>query len=276
MRDLQKKTVLVSGAANGIGAAVTRALLAKGAFVIGVDIEPFNGSELQRNEVYTYPPKPFWFFQGDVANPFDIEAVAGRRLDGLVNNAGLLGGDASHGGRTLESWNKMMRAHAQTAFVVTELAYPLMKNGGSIVNIGSIELLMAAPEVVLYTAAKGAVWGMTVAYATTLAPMGIRVNMVSPGNVNTERNKAQYQKAEARELMEHFEARTPLKRSVEPKEVADTVLFLLSEKSSAITGQEIVVDCGYVRPLGPLVDQRGHRENIYVATARQERRFALR
>lgn len=248
------KTFVVSGAAHGIGTAVTRTLLEEKANVIGVDIEPLKGSELERvvQSVQLRQPKVgLRFFQHDAA---DMEAM-GRalkgvgRIDGLVNNAGLLGGDASHGGRSLQSWNKIMRAHAQTTFVLTELAYPLMKNGGSIVNMGSIELIMSAPEVVLYTAAKGAVWGMTVAYATTLAPRSIRVNMVSPGNVNTERNKAQYAKPEARELMERFEARTPLKRNVEPEEVANTVLFLLSDRSSAITGQEIVVDCGYTRAL---------------------------
>lgn len=107
---------------------------------------------------------------------------------------------------------------------------------------------MAAPNVVLYTATKGALLGMTVAYATTLAP-NIRVNMISPGNVNTERNKAQYQDPDSQKIIRHFEARTPLRRSVEPEEIADTALFLLSQRSSAITGQDIVVDCGYTRAL---------------------------
>ncbi len=264
--EFEGKIVMVSGGANGIGAALVIRLLDQGASVIAVDTEPFNGSELEKQVTHDN----LRFFQNDAADWQAMEKIFWDELSrknlflhGLVNNAGLLGGDASHGGRNLDAWHKMMRAHAQTTFVPTEACHPLMRKGGSIVNMGSIELLMAAPEVVLYTAAKGAVWGMTVAYATTLAPMGIRVNMVSPGNVNTERNKAQYREGEAKELMRRFEGRTPLGRSVEPEEVADTVLFLLSKASSGITGQDIVVDCGYIRALWDPSWTKGDLREIY-------------
>lgn len=170
-----------------------------------------------------------------------------RDLYGLVNDAGILGSDSSHGGRTLPALDTMMHAHAQAAFVATELSYPKMRQGGAIVNLGSIELEMAAPDIVLYTAAKGALAGMTVSYATALASRQIRVNMVSPGNVNTQRNRSQY--AAARHIIASFEARTPLGRSVEPQEVADAVVYLLSPRSGMITGQNLVVDGGYTRAL---------------------------
>src|SRR3990167_4063905 len=187
--EMEGKQVIVSGAANGIGASIVRGLLDVGASPIGIDLEQFVGSELERI-IYGLGKlgTEFEFFTGDAADQVAMGKVfeTFTKLDGLVNNAGLLGGDNTHGGRSLESLEKMMKAHVQTAFVLTELAYPRMGNGGSIVNMGSIELAMAAPDVVMYTAAKGALFGMTIAYAVTLAEAGIRANMVSQGNVNTE------------------------------------------------------------------------------------------
>ena len=248
---LHHKKVIVTGAANGIGAAVFNALLREGAVPIGIDLEPFHDSELEKI-IFPYNLEEFegayFFHQSDATNYSEMEKVLSPYNDlyGLVNNIGLLGNDSAHGGRSVESWNKVMNANATSAFILTELSYPKMQAGSSIVNIGSIELDMAAPDVVLYTASKGALLGLTVSYSTTLAP-NIRVNMVSPGNVNTERNKAQY--TEARSVIDSFEGRTPLKRSVEPQEVADLVMFLLSEKSGAITGQNYRIDGGYTRAL---------------------------
>ena len=251
---LRGARVVVSGAANGIGAAIYLKLMEIGAFPIGIDIEPFRGSELERKR-----PKHlitsgthFRFYRGDASNQKKMRHILGGnfgRVDGLVNNAGLLGNDFANGGRSIRAFRKMMRAHTETALTLIEFVAPLMKNGGSIVNIGSIETTMAAPNVVLYASAKGALHGMTVAYATTLASKNIRVNMVSPGDVNTERNAAQFKDKQAQRVINAFKRRTPLGRSVEPEEVADTVLFLLSDKAGAITGQELVVDCGYTRAL---------------------------
>ena len=252
--ELDGKQIIVSGAAHGIGTAVMTELINAGAMPIGIDIEPFDKSELERKIAeYSSAWKAgheFEFFQGNASKRQVMGQVLAsfQQLHGLVNNAGLLGGDKGHGGRNSQSFDKMMAAHAKTALVLTELTYPKMDAGSSIVNVGSIEMIMAAPDVVLYTAAKGALLGMTVAYATTLAP-NIRVNMVSPGNVNTERNLAQYQEKATRQILQRFEERTPLKRSVEPIEVAHSILYLLSPLSSAITGQELIVDAGYTRAL---------------------------
>lgn len=246
--ELEGKRVIVSGAANGIGSAIFTGLVQEQALPIGIDLQSFPNSELEvRLSRIGASTKEFHFHSGDASDKEAMAKVFGLfdKVDGLVNNAGLLGGDNSHGGRSLASLNLLRRAHVDTAFVLTELAHPKMEQGGSIVNIGSIELAMTAPNAVLYTAAKGELLGMTIAYAVTLGELGIRVNMVSPGNVNTERNKAQY--TEVMDLIKGFEGKTPLGRSVEPEEVADSVLFLLSKRSSAITGHDLVVDAGYTR-----------------------------
>ncbi len=251
---MKGKRIIVSGAASGIGSSIFVQLLRVGAYPIGIDIQPIGFSELEdtlREHDLSDRSNQYAFSQCDAADKVETAKIIKNlgSFDGLVNNAGLLGNDVAHGGRSVESFHKMMHAHTQTALVLTELCYPLMKHGSAIVNIGSIETIMAAPDVVLYAAAKGALHAMTIAYATTLAPKGIRVNMVTPGNVNTERNKAQYTDDKSKLILQRFEKRTPLGRSAEPKEIANAVLFLLSEKSSAITGQELVADCGYTRAL---------------------------
>lgn len=244
---MKDKRIVVSGAANGIGAAIFCQLLRQGAFPIGIDIEPFEGSELKKKIGSSWVN--FNFFENDASNMTTMKEIFRdiKNLDGLVNNAAILSGDDLYGGRSIKSWNKVMKANAQTAFVLTELCYPLMKNDGSIVNIGSIINSMTRPNAVLYTGSKSLLWGLTLGYSVELAEKNIRVNMVSPGNVNTERNKAQYEKVP--ELIKGFETRTPLRRSVEPDEIANMVLFLLSDKSKAITGQEIIIDCGYTKAL---------------------------
>ena len=247
--ELNGKKIVVTGAANGIGTAIFTSLLEEGAYPIGIDKESFNNSELEERIGSYNLPKDYLYYQGDVSDDEVMKPIYKKLglLYGLVNNAGLLGGDQTHGGRTIQAWHTMMNNHATAAFISTELAIKNMNEGGSIVNIGSLELDMAAPGVVLYTAAKGALLGMTVAYSTTLAENKIRVNMVSPGNVNTKRNMAQYTQNE--DLIKGFENRTPLKRSVNPIEVANLVLWLLSNKSDAITGQNHRIDCGYQRAL---------------------------
>jgi NAD(P)-dependent dehydrogenase (short-subunit alcohol dehydrogenase family) len=246
---LKGKKIIVSGAAQGVGSAIFMALLKEGAHPIGIDKKALTNSELEEAIESQGLSSPVEFYEADITDESAIQGIYKKIgiVKGLVNNAGLLGGDQSHGGRTIEAWNKMMDNNAKSAFMLTEATIPKMTQGGSIVNIGSLELDMAAPNVILYTASKGALWGMTVAYSTTLADKDIRVNMVSPGNVNTRNNMAQYS-AQA-DLIKGFEGRTPLKRSIEPEEVADTVLFLLSYRSEAITGQNQRIDCGYQRAL---------------------------
>src|SRR3989344_4603877 len=137
---LKGKNIVVTGAAQGIGAAITRSLLDQGAYVYAIDLQDFKGSELSTMTTADEQKNSF------------VHNSKRTVLSGLVNNAGLLGLEPE---RTLEQWKRYIDAHAKTAFVMTEVCYPLMKEGGSIVNMGSIELEMCSKDVVLYTAGKG-------------------------------------------------------------------------------------------------------------------------
>lgn len=260
--NLEGQKIIVTGAAHGIGTAVFYALLGEYAVPIGVDKAPLAGSELDKELLKRYRDgTDYHFYQADASSFDDVRTVLAKLPDlaGIVNNAGVLGNDQSHGGRTSASWDTVLTTNAKSAYVMTEVcASKLTENRGSIVNIGSIEIDMAAPDVVLYTASKGAMWGLTVSYATTLAPR-VRVNMVSPGNVNTQRNMAQY--ASNHLIIAGFEGRTPLGQSVDPLEVADLVLFLLSKRAASITGQNYRIDGGYTRALWDPLWSRGQQSS---------------
>jgi len=241
--NLEGKVIVVTGAAGGIGAAIFKALIKEGAVPIGVDLKEYRNSELKQMLGQGYDRNAqFYFYQADASDEQRMSYILKTfdQIHGLVNNAGLLGNDPMHGGRSLSGFDKLMTSHAKSAFVLTELCAPLMREGGSIVNMGSIESLIPAPDVVLYSTAKGALWNMTTSYANTLCVQNIRVNQVMPGRVATKANDEM--EPEAQRL--YYERRTALKRSVNPQEVADLTLFLLSERASAITGQNFVIDCG--------------------------------
>ena len=247
---LTGKKIVISGAASGIGSVTFQRALEEGAYPIGIDILSLRGSELEtRLRQGVIREKSYKFYQRDAGDRAEIsEALRdAERIDGLVNNCVLVGNDTALGGRTEEVWSRAMHHNAQTAYTLTEIVHPKMIDGGSIVNIGSILLTMSSPGKVLYTTAKGALYGMMVGYTTTLGPRGIRINMISPGNVSTESNKRELK--DDKPLIEGFEARTPIGRSVEPEEVANLALFLLSDQAKAITGQEILIDGGYSRAL---------------------------
>ncbi len=304
---LHGKEIVVTGAAGGIGAAICVALKREGAYPIGLDVKPFGDSELSiivtdymraeargdmdfrnlkavlnvdnvicqswnphsRPDGGEYFPTTMKFFQVDVADRKGLERVLSKHenLYGLVNNAGLLGGDAKHGGRTDEAFDKMFDAHVRTAYTATEVCAPKIKKSGkgAIVNIGSIDVWQQGPDLILYAMAKGALYAGTRAWANTYAPE-IRVNMVSPGHVNTENDLKQYVEEPGKSVLAHFRGKTPLRRSSEPSEIADAVLYLLSEKSGNITGANLIADCGFsISLFDPLwVKDVGDLKSVYV------------
>ncbi|MFH1376343.1 MAG: SDR family oxidoreductase [Candidatus Woesearchaeota archaeon] len=245
--NLKGKKVVVTGAGSGIGAIISSELVQENAYVIGIDSLEFDKSELSNLLV---PHQKIDYFQGDVSD-FDRmkEIFDSDRFDtiyGLVNNAAILGKDDSHGGRSIESFDRVISVNTRAPFNLIELLYPKMSEGGSIVNISSINADMQNPNTVLYAISKGGLGAMTRAYANTFGEKRIRVNTVSPGNVETRKVlEACSSSKEKKDLIDRFNERAPLHRGVRPEEVADSVLFLLSDRSSAITGQNILVDCGY-------------------------------
>ncbi|WP_294046668.1 glucose 1-dehydrogenase [Sphingomonas sp.] len=237
---LNRRTVLITGAARGQGAAAARLVVEAGGRVIVSDIRVPEGEAIA-----TELGAAATFVRHDVGDENDwrhaIEiATQMGGLHGLVNNAGVL---LTKGLRetTLDEWQKLVRVNQTSCFLGMRAAAPLIEQsgGGSIVNISSIAGLRGSARNFAYGATKWAMRGMTRAAAVDLAPRGIRVNGIYPGSIDTEMLSMWTPERRAEWLQ-----RVPLGRMAEPSEVAHLVLFLLSDESRFITGAEIAVDGG--------------------------------
>ena len=240
----EKPIALVTGAAQGIGFACAQALAADGARIVLVDINEA-GVQTAANSLGD-GALPITCDMGDaeqVNAMFDrVESEVGVASI-LVNNAGIaLPGDFLE--TTLEQFQKVIDVNLTGTFVALQRAAKAMvKNNieGSIVNMSSINALVAIPSIVAYCASKGGVMQMTKSASLALAPHNIRVNAVGPGSIDTEMLAGVNSNPEA---MNKVMMRTPLKRIGTAEEVANVVAFLASSKASYITGETIYVDGG--------------------------------
>lgn len=239
---LEGRTVVVTGAGGGQGAAEGRLLAAAGARVIATDVvdaPSAPGIEFRRLDVAD---------EGDwAALAADLaDALGGEPLRGLVNNAGITH-RARLGSVGRADWDRVLAVNLTGPMLGIQALAPLMGSGSSIVNIGSSAALNAHYPVA-YTASKWGLRGLTHVAATEFGPRGIRVNLVHPGFIETPMT------ASAPEAMRDAQlALTPLERLGHADEVADLVAFLLSDSASYLSGAEIPVDGGATSSAGAKV-----------------------
>ena len=236
---LQGKRALVTGAAQGIGKAIAAAFVAEGAEVLLVDINAAGvaktAAELGQHA-----------FTADVSQKAEVERIFAHvtaswgSLDILVNNAGVTHA-AELDALTEADFDRVFAINLKAALWATQAAARLMPRGGAVINMSSVNALLAIPNQIPYAVSKGALKQLTNVTALALAPKGIRVNAIGPGSIMTDLLKGIMtdQAAEARIL-----SRTPLGRCGEPEEVAAVAVFLASSESSYITGQTIYPDGG--------------------------------
>jgi 3alpha(or 20beta)-hydroxysteroid dehydrogenase len=235
---LQGKVVLVTGAASGIGYAVTELFAKEGATVFASDI-------LAPLQAY---PAGVHALTLDVGNEADwteaVDAIVRQagRLDVLVNNAGIIAYEPLHE-LDMKAWQRMIAVDQTGVFLGMRESVRVMRKqqSGSIINISSIWGSAAVAGAHAYHAAKGAVRNMTKNAAMTYVGDGIRANSVHPGFIDTPLTQSQ-----APDLNEAVIAATPMKRGGKPIEVAYGCLFLASDESSYVTGTELVIDGGYL------------------------------
>jgi 3alpha(or 20beta)-hydroxysteroid dehydrogenase len=236
---LDGKTVIVTGAARGQGAATSLVLAASGAHVIAADL----GDTAEELSLASEGlPGSISYRRLDVSAPDDwaalVEALGGTEVHGLVNNAGIPF-RARLGEVELSDWNRVIATNLTGPMLGIQAIAPLMRAGGSIVNIGSSAAL-TPHYTVAYTASKWGLRGLSGVAATELGPRGIRANIVHPGYIETP------MMANAPAVMTEAQLTlTPLERTGRPEEVAAVVCFLLSDSAAYITGAEIPVDGGY-------------------------------
>lgn len=235
------KIVLVTGASNGIGAETARLFGAEGATVI----VNYHDDKASAEKVLKDCGGKGMVIQADVSKEdevqrmFDTVSKKYGSLDILVNNAGIVK-STPFNELSLDQWNRTHAINLTGVFLCCKTALPLMKKGSSICNISSIRGLFdyGRPPIADYSSSKAGVISFTKTLAKAVAP-DIRVNAVAPGMTNTANAKRL-----PKEAVEQFKKDIYLKRLIEPKEVANAVLFLCSDEASAITGVNLMVDGG--------------------------------
>jgi NAD(P)-dependent dehydrogenase (short-subunit alcohol dehydrogenase family) len=235
MGALDGKIAIVTGGAQGIGAAIAAGLEGEGAEVVIVDLEPPEGG-----------------IEADVSSEEDVERMVGQalerngRIDILVNNAGLY---ASLEMRAfteipLDEWNRVMEVNVASMFLTCRAVVPVMRDqgGGKIVNISSGTPFRGVPFLLHYVTSKGAIVALTRALARELGKDSIHVNCVAPGFTMSEGVKSHPEVIE--KLRDVSIASRAIQRDQVPEDVVGAVVFLCTPAADFITGQTMVIDGG--------------------------------
>jgi NAD(P)-dependent dehydrogenase (short-subunit alcohol dehydrogenase family) len=245
MPRLANKVAIVTGGAHGTGRASAEQFAAEGAMVFVADVDDGAGEEVAL-EIRGRGGRA-QFVHTDVTSDNDITravAAAGEsgRIDILVNNAALLGDWLNVAEATPEQWASSFSLTLMGAVNFTRAVLPMMipHKCGSIINIASMQGLVAGRNSAAYTSMKHALVGMTRSTALDFGPQGIRANAICPGPIRTRISPPVGSELHARQV-----AKTMLGRTGEPREVAAAAVFLASDESSYITGVALPVDGGW-------------------------------
>ncbi len=238
---------LVTGAGSGMGRAHAELLAARGAFVIAQDVAEGRGEAVARAiRDAGGQAEAMAGNAGDVADMRPrVDAAIARhgKIDILVNNAGISGMQTPFLEVEEGFFDRMMDVNVKAAFFLSQMVVPGMRDQhwGRIVNVSSMFAMKGSPNAPHYTAAKGAMLGLTKALAWELGPWNITVNAIAPGLVQTEMTNASLG------TDAEFEARAsviPMRRLAEPRDHAEVVAFLASDEAGLMTGQTLSVNGG--------------------------------
>ncbi len=243
----KKRTVLITGAAGGIGRASVKLFTESGWVVIGVDRAEF-GSGFPANGL---------FIKADISDPNAMDEIYAKArefsssLDAVVNNAAYQVNKplVEH---TVEDWDLVMASNLRSVFLGTKLAIPLLREagGGAIVNVSSVHAVATSVGVSAYAASKGGLLALTRAMAIEFAQDNVRVNAILPGAVDTPMlrdgmNRGHASGGSLQERLENLARKTVNGRIGQPHEIAHAIYFMSDNvQSSFITGQALVVDGG--------------------------------
>ena len=246
------KVALITGGASGLGAESGRRLAREGAKVMLTDLQADLGHAVA--EEIAAAGGTAEFLQQDVTDEARWDEVVGATLDRfgkidvLVNSAGIGEGGQPILEATLEVWRRIVGINLEGTFLGVKAVAPTMvaAGKGSIINLSSILGKVGLPGAAAYCASKGGVLMLTKSVALELAPLGVRVNSVHPGFIETPMVLNAFRRSEnENEMRDMIISRHAVGRLGVPREIADAIVFLASDESSFMTGSEMVVDGGY-------------------------------
>ena len=244
--NFQNKVAVITGSTAGIGEAVAEQLHKHGAKVVIVSRSSEEAK--QKAELLSSQGQQAMGIGCDVSQPEQVRQMIDDvikyfgRLDYAVNNAGLTGENGKNiTEQTVENWDKVIGTSLSGIFYCLKYEIPQMMTGGSIVNLSAVNGLVGIPGLAPYTAAKHGIIGLTQTAALEFACQGIRINAVAPGYVQTPRMSEFPEN-----IVRSFANSHPMKRMAKMQEIANLILFLLSDNSAFCTGGVYPIDGGYL------------------------------
>lgn len=247
------QVVVVTGAANGIGAAIAHAFVEQGATVLFSDVDAKAGKEREKHLLAAAPASQSQFFQADLSDAKEVNEFAKKVLADftnikvLVNNAGIFLPRVLLK-RPLEEWDNVINLNLRATYLCSQLFLPaLISAKGNIINIASTRAIMSEENTEPYSASKGGIVALTHSLAITIGKFHLRANCISPGWIDTS---LWHLPAKKPTLREEDHAQHPVGRVGTPEDIAQACLFLASEKQAGfITGHNLIVDGGMTRKM---------------------------
>lgn len=248
---LKNKVAVVTGAASGIGKSIAEVYGKEGAKVVIADIqeEPREGGTPTHEKINKDGGEAI-FVETDVSSEDEVDRLVEKtiekfgQIDILVNNAGIFYQDKIHESET-EDWKNLIDVNLHGTYLCTKkVINHMLDNGieGNIINISSIAGTVGYAETPAYCASKGAMTNLTRELAVDYAGEGININSISPGVIETEMTDDFLSDPEMKAFMEQ---NTPYKRLGKPEDIAYAAVFLASEESNFINGEDILIDGGW-------------------------------
>jgi NAD(P)-dependent dehydrogenase (short-subunit alcohol dehydrogenase family) len=255
---LQNKKIIISAGASGIGWAITKVCLSRGAIVYLCDID---SKSLNKIKKHPLTGKKLFSYEcdasdeGEVSNFFYQIKKKTKKIDALINNVGVAGPTGTIEKLNSNDWEQTLKVNVISHFYFTKLAIPMLKKnkGGSIVNISSGAGIMGFPLRSPYAASKWAVIGVTKTLAMELGKFKIRVNAVCPGTIKGDRmvrvirDKAKFLKVSKKKIEKEFVSMASMNSWIYEEDIGKMCSFLISSDGERVSGQTIPVDGNAIR-----------------------------
>jgi len=255
---LKNKKVIISAGASGIGWAITKICLSKGATVYLCDIDAKNINKTKKHPLNN---KRLFTYECDASDEYDVENFFDKvikktkKINALINNVGIAGPTGAIEKLSSEDWEKTLKVNVVSHFYFTKLAIPMLKKNreGSIINVSSGAGIMGFPLRSPYAASKWAVVGMTKTLAMELGKFKIRVNAICPGTIKGNRmvrvirDKANFLKMSKKKIEKEFISMASMNCWIYEEDISKFCSFLISDDAERISGQVIGVDGNAIR-----------------------------